>query len=80
MTPSGEYLPAKIVRIRYGVCGRTLARWEENPKLGFPQPIRINKNRFWRLEDLVNWERARAAGKPTAAKAEAEAENAPSAP
>jgi hypothetical protein len=35
-----------------GVCARTISRWQEDPKLGFPEPIRINNNRFWRLSDL----------------------------
>jgi hypothetical protein len=61
-----EYLPAKLVRGRYKVCGKTLSRWQDDPALGFPQPIRINNNRFWRLDDLVRWERARAAGKKAA--------------
>jgi predicted DNA-binding transcriptional regulator AlpA len=62
-TDDTEYLPLRRVRARFGVCARTIYRWEADPRVGFPNPIRIHNNRYWRLEDLVRWERARAAGK-----------------
>lgn len=57
-----NYMPAKMVRARYSVCGRTLSRWD---KIGFPLPIVINHRRFWRLADLQAWERACAADRKT---------------
>ena len=65
---SDVYLDAPAVKRRYG--GRSdmaLWRWARDPKLGFPQPIYIQKNRYWRLVDLIEWERKRPTGKPQAA-------------
>ena len=57
---SDVFLDSKAVRRRYG--GRSdmaLWRWARDPKLGFPQPIYIQKYRYWRLSDLIEWERTR---------------------
>jgi len=57
---SDVYLDSRAVRRRYG--GRSemsLWRWSRDPKLGFPQPIYIQKYRYWRLSDLIEWERNR---------------------
>jgi hypothetical protein len=62
------YLDARAVRCRYG--GRSdmaLYRWSRDPKLGFPSPIYINKYRYWRLADLLEWERTRPTTNPEAA-------------
>ncbi len=53
-----SYLPSIKVRRRYDICSRTLNRWEDNPELGFPKAVRINRRRYWRLADLQDWERA----------------------
>ena len=37
---------------RYGVCLRTLWRWDRNRKLGFPAPVRINGRKYRREEEL----------------------------
>jgi predicted DNA-binding transcriptional regulator AlpA len=54
------YLPAGHVRSRYGVSDMSLWRWLRDDALGFPQPIRINRRRFWRLSELKAWEASRA--------------------
>jgi hypothetical protein len=51
-----ELVPASKVRGRYNVSNQTLWRWENNEKLGFPQPIRINARRYWRLAELQAFE------------------------
>ena len=53
-------LPSRQVRARYHVSDMCLWRWLRNPQLDFPQPIRINGRRFWRLSALQVWERRRA--------------------
>jgi len=63
---SEDLLPATPVRARYGVSDMTIFRWLADPKLGFPQPIRINGRRYWRLADLQAFE-ARQASKQEAA-------------
>ena len=46
---------------RYRVCRRTPDRWLNNPELGFPKPMLINRRRYWTLGQLRQWERDRAA-------------------
>ncbi len=60
-------LPARKVWERYGVCDRTLNRWVQCEKLGFPAPILIKNRRYWYEGQLAAWERSRASGKAEAA-------------
>ncbi len=62
------FLDARAVRRRYG--GRSemaLYRWIRDPDLGFPAPIYILAYRYWRLADLLEWERTRPTSKTAAA-------------
>jgi predicted DNA-binding transcriptional regulator AlpA len=59
-TDDDRFLPAAQVFARYGVSSMSVYRWLRNPKLGFPKPVYIGRYRFWRLSDLVAWERNRA--------------------
>jgi predicted DNA-binding transcriptional regulator AlpA len=52
-----ELWPTRRVLQRYGVCARTIDRWVADQSLGFPQPIVINKRRYFRERQLVEWER-----------------------
>ena len=56
-----ELVPDPAVARRYGVNLRTLPRWDADPDLNFPKPIKIRNRRYRRLQDLVVWERTRAA-------------------
>ena len=58
---TGSLLPAKKVQQRYDVADRTLDRWLESKTLGFPRPVLINTRRYWRIAELEQWERTRAA-------------------
>jgi len=51
-----DLLPAAHVLKRFGVSDMTLHRWLTNPKLNFPQPIRINARRYWRVAELQAFE------------------------
>jgi predicted DNA-binding transcriptional regulator AlpA len=54
------YLTAAQVRARYGgISDMTLWRWLRNTELGFPKPRRINRLRYWKTNDLAEWERRR---------------------
>jgi hypothetical protein len=61
-------LQASSVAGRYDISARTLDRWILKPNFGFPQPAmktlditgRVSA-RFWRLGDLIAWERAQRA-------------------
>jgi predicted DNA-binding transcriptional regulator AlpA len=53
-------LPSAKVKMRFGgISDMTLWRWERNEKLGFPQPVRINRRRYYRLGDIKEFERRR---------------------
>jgi hypothetical protein len=66
MLDQQTYLPAAAVRARYSVSDMSLWRWLRDVELGFPQPLRINGRRFWKVSDLEAFEAARAPG-PVAA-------------
>ncbi len=53
-----EFLTGPQVRDRYQKSHVTIWRWINDPALGFPQPIRINRLNYWRLADLETWEAA----------------------
>jgi hypothetical protein len=71
-TPSVPFDPerriqARSVAGRYDISGRTLDRWLQKPHLEFPQPVMLLhdvagrvSSRFWRLGDLIAWDRKRA--------------------
>jgi hypothetical protein len=46
-------LPDPIVCRRYGVCSMTLWRWDHDPNLKFPKPVRI-RGRKYRDQDELN--------------------------
>jgi predicted DNA-binding transcriptional regulator AlpA len=59
MDQSEVFLTSRQVRERYGnASDMWLWRRENEPGSTFPKPIRINKRRFWRECDLVDWERS----------------------
>jgi predicted DNA-binding transcriptional regulator AlpA len=63
---SKRLLPDAKVRDRYGVSGMTIWRWDRDPDLGFPAPIRINGRKYRDEAELIAWERSQAS-KPRAA-------------
>jgi predicted DNA-binding transcriptional regulator AlpA len=62
-TADDRYLPARQVWERYGVTEMSLYRWLRDPRMQFPQPIYFGRFRYWRLAELIAWERARAAAR-----------------
>jgi len=54
------YLHGRQVRDRYNVREMIIWRWLQNAELKFPMPTVINRRRYWLLEELEQWERARA--------------------
>jgi predicted DNA-binding transcriptional regulator AlpA len=52
-----HYLTAKHLAARFSVCRRTISRWAANRLLNFPQPVKINRRRYWRDADIEQWER-----------------------
>jgi predicted DNA-binding transcriptional regulator AlpA len=54
------YLPARAVWERYGVSEMSLYRWISDPKMDFPPPYYFGRFRYWKIADLIAWERKRA--------------------
>jgi hypothetical protein len=66
--PADLYLTAAQVRARYGgVTSMTIWRWLHDPELQFPAPLLIQRRRYWRRHDLLEFERRIVAGKGAAA-------------
>ncbi len=53
-------IPDPKVCERYDISDMTLYRWDRDPDLNFPPPIRINRRKYRKLSALMKWERARA--------------------
>lgn len=58
------FLPARLVAARYAVTIRTLDRWTDDERLGFPAAVYLGRMRFWRIADLEAWEAEQASGAP----------------
>lgn len=65
---SAQWIDAPQLRRRYG--GRSdmwiVRLLKSDPK--FPKPIVVNRLRFWRISEIVAWERLRAADRHEARK------------
>jgi hypothetical protein len=59
------FITGPMLLVRYGVSEQTIWRWRRNKALGFPNCFTIQRRNYWRLADLVKWERARAAASPS---------------
>jgi hypothetical protein len=54
------FLTSTQVRVRYGsISDMALWRWLRDPQMNFPRPAYFGRLRFWRLNDLEEWERDR---------------------
>lgn len=52
--PKYRHIPASTVReMCGGISDMSLWRWCKNSD--FPQPVRINRRRYWREADVVAW-------------------------
>jgi predicted DNA-binding transcriptional regulator AlpA len=58
-----RYLTGPQVRARYSVSDMWLHRRLHDDS-GFPKPMVLNRRRYWRLSELVEWERRRVAAQP----------------
>lgn len=57
---TGRKVPTRGVCMRYGVCDRTVARWERDEELAFPRPTIINNRKYFDEDELTAWDRAQA--------------------
>ncbi|KAB2712927.1 helix-turn-helix domain-containing protein [Brucella intermedia] len=56
------YLTSRQVMDRYKISEMTLYRWQKDEGLGFPKPLNIRRRNFFREDEIVAWERRKAAG------------------
>lgn len=54
-----QLLPTRLVCRRYGICDRTIARWERDANLRFPKPVVINRRKYFRADELDVFDRSR---------------------
>jgi predicted DNA-binding transcriptional regulator AlpA len=55
-----KFLTANQVRDRFGgISDVTLYRWLRDDQLAFPRPLVINRRRFFREEEIADWEARR---------------------
>jgi hypothetical protein len=51
---------AQLAR-RFNISSMSLWRWLNDAKLAFPDPVQIRERNYWRLKDIIEWERRAAA-------------------
>ena len=57
-TPADELVSRKTVAGEFDSCTKTIDRWEDDPRLGFPKSVLINRRRFWRRSELEAFKHA----------------------
>jgi predicted DNA-binding transcriptional regulator AlpA len=62
-----SYLTGPQVNKRFNISAMTRWRWERDPKLAFPAPLKINNRSYWQIESLQLWELNRKGSKSVAA-------------
>ncbi len=56
-----QMMGCRAVAQRYNISLRSVDYWLQRPGLAFPRPaMLIGIRRYWRLADLIEWERAQA--------------------
>ena len=61
-TPTDILLRSAAVRSRYGNCSDMWLHRRLNDDFGFPKPIYLGRLRYWRLSDLIAWEKSHQGG------------------
>lgn len=56
------FLTARQTRARYGDISDMWLWRRQHDESGFPKPMVVEKRRFWRLSELIAWERACVSG------------------
>ena len=57
------FINAVDVRRRFGISDMSLWRWVKDPAIGFPQPMRINNRRYFRIDEIEAFERRQLDGR-----------------
>lgn len=64
---TSKLITAKALREIVPVTDMTFWRWEQSETLGFPKPIRIQKRRYWREDEVLAWLEAQESAQEAAA-------------
>jgi hypothetical protein len=59
-TDNLELIADPVLAKKLGRSLRTLARWDDDPSLGFPKPVVINKRKYRRVHEVEAWLNKRA--------------------
>lgn len=59
MTDTPTFLTQRKLCQRYDVTRQTIYEWRKDPRVGFPQPVKISDRNRWRVDDIEQWERQR---------------------
>lgn len=59
MPQKEKYLTGPQVLARYQISEMTLHRWQKDERLGFPEPMKVRRRKFFKEVELVEWERSR---------------------
>lgn len=51
-----HFLSSTQVQQRFGISRSTLYRWQEDPHIAFPRPVKIGHRIMWRDADLAAYE------------------------
>ena len=62
-------ISSERVREALGISPATLARWQKDPEIGMPQPVKIGLKLYWRESDLCAWLQKKQAEADAAAEA-----------
>jgi hypothetical protein len=54
--PQRALIPDRLVAERYGRTTKTIARWADDPEMGFPQVIRLRNRRYRDAAALDAWD------------------------
>lgn len=66
MDPKEAHLTSKQLRAHFGgVSDMCLWRWQHDPELKFPEPMRINGRRYWKVADIEAWQAAQNEATPS---------------
>jgi predicted DNA-binding transcriptional regulator AlpA len=55
---SRKLSPTRKVAERYSTSTRTIERWEIDPTLNFPKPIKIKRRKYWYENELDEFDAA----------------------
>ena len=59
-----RYLSSAQLKARYGGVSDMWIRRRQQDDPDFPDPMDVEGRRFWKMSELLKWERLRAAGRP----------------